>query len=246
MINKKSSVESVLEKIITKVEAKCNQEKKIVKRSVKRKLDDILLTNKRRKLTVHETSNEDIHCRICYDTTQQLPIIYPCKCKGTMGAVHLKCLERWLEESNRNSCELCGHQFLVARTPRYHVLHSIVIWLCLNQHQHQLYVRNLRSDSIRSVIITPMAIGCSYVCIVAADFYAKNNYDNFPPAQWTTYLLLTMMSLLLLSYFIWMYMAIQYHQKIWFYWWQKTSTVKIILDPENRTPINYKSNISQV
>lgn len=163
-----------------------------------------------------------------------------------MGAIHLKCLEHWLEESNRNSCELCGHRFNVMRTPRYNVLQSIIIWMCLNQRQHQLHVRSLKGDLFRSVIITPLAIGCCYVCIVAADFYAKNNYDNFPPARWTTYLLLAMMTLLLFSYFIWMYMAIQYHQRIWFYWWQKTSTVKIILNPENRTPINYKSNVSQV
>ncbi|XP_053989140.1 E3 ubiquitin-protein ligase MARCHF3-like [Hylaeus volcanicus] len=245
MMNEKSSVESVLEKIIEKLQVGCDQEKEIVKRSVKRKLDDILSTNKRRKLTARE-SFIDLHCRICYDTTQQLPVIYPCKCKGTMAAVHLKCLERWLEESNRNSCELCGHRFVVERTPRYRVVSSIVIWLCLNQHRQQLYVRNLRSDAIRSVVVTPMAIGCCYVCVVAADFYAKNNYDNFPSAQWATYLLLTMMSLLILSYFVWMYMAIQYHQKVWFYWWQKTSTVRIILDPENRTPINYKLNVSQV
>ena len=164
-----------------------------------------------------------------------------------MGAIHLKCLERWLEESNRNSCELCGYHFDVRRTPRYNILHSIIIWMCLNQQQHQLYVRSLKADLLRSIIITPMAIGCSYICIVAADFYAKNNYDNFPPARWTTYLLLAMMFLLLFSYFIWMYMAIQYHQKVWFYWWQKTSTVRVIFNPENRTSINYKSNIiSQV
>ncbi|XP_029050796.1 E3 ubiquitin-protein ligase MARCHF3-like isoform X1 [Osmia bicornis bicornis] len=242
MTNEKSSVESVLEKILTKIELECREEKRVIKHAIKRKIDDILVINKRRKLTL----NEEIQCRICYDSTQQLPIIYPCKCKGTMGAIHLKCLEHWLEESNRNSCELCGHQYEVRRTPRYHVLYSIIIWMCLNQQQHQLYVRSLKADLIRGIIITPMAIGCSYICIVAADFYANNNYDNLPPARWTTYLLLIMMSLLLFSYFIWMYMVIEYHQKVWFYWWQKTSTVTIILNPENITSINYKSNVSQV
>ena len=270
MIDEKSSVESVLEKVIAKVELRCSQEGSAAKRTVKRKLDDSLGTSKRRKLSLCESVDEEILCRICYDATQQLPVLYLCKCKvgesfpstrtlggipegnelnffkGTMGAVHLKCLERWLEESNRNSCELCGHQFVVRRTPRYHVLHSIVVWLCLNQQHHQLYVRSLRADLIRSAIITPMAIGCAYLCIIAADFYAKNNYDHFPPARWTVYLLLAMVCLLLFSYFLWMYMAIEYHQKVWFYWWQKTSTVRIVLDPENRTPINYKSNISQV
>ncbi|XP_060830180.1 E3 ubiquitin-protein ligase MARCHF3-like [Bombus pascuorum] len=247
MIGQRSSVESVLEKIIAKVEAESNQKNTGIKLTIKRKLNNSKHdSNKRAKLNLHESLDEATHCRICYDSSHQLPITYPCKCKGTMGAIHLKCLEHWLEESNRNSCELCGHQFEIRRTPRYHVLHSILIWVCLNQQQHQLYVRSLKADLLRSIIITPMAIGCSYICIVAADFYAKNNYDSFPPARWSTYLLLAMMSLLLFSYFIWMYMAIQYHQKIWFYWWQKTSTVRVILNPENRTSINYKSNVSQV
>lgn len=151
-----------------------------------------------------------------------------------MGAIHLTCLEHWLEESNRNSCELCGHQFHVKRTPRYRALQSIVIWLCLNQQQHQLFVRSLRIDLLRCIVITPVTIACSYICVVVADFYSINHYDNFPPARWTTYSLLAMMTLLIFSYFVWMYMIIQYHQKIWFYWWQKTSMVKIILPVKSK------------
>lgn len=78
MIDEKSSVESILEKIIAKIEVECSQEKKVTKCTIKRKLDESFGTNKRRKLISHE---EEIYCRICYDTIQQLPIIYPCKCK---------------------------------------------------------------------------------------------------------------------------------------------------------------------
>lgn len=145
-----------------------------------------------------------------------------------MGAIHLKCLERWLEESNRNVCELCGYEFRVQRTPRYKVLRSIVLWMCLNQNERETYARSARGDLLRCIIVTPMTIACSYICVIAADFYAMNNYDNFPPARWTTYSLLSMMALLILSCFIWIYMALQYHQKAWFHWWQKTSMVKII------------------
>ncbi|KYM94275.1 E3 ubiquitin-protein ligase MARCH3 [Cyphomyrmex costatus] len=164
-----------------------------------------------------------------------------------MGAIHLKCLERWLEESNRNNCELCGHEFRTERTPRYKVLQSIIIWLCLN-HSGQVYVRNVKADLLRCLIVTPVTIACSYICVVAADFYALNNYDNFPPARWTTYSLLSMMALLILSFFVWIYVTVQYHQKAWFYWWQKTSSVKIVnLIPENITlSRNDKCNVSQV
>lgn len=163
-----------------------------------------------------------------------------------MGAIHLKCLERWLEESNRNSCELCGHEFRVERTPRYNVLRSVIVWLWLNQ-DHQMYVRSVKADLLRCLLITPVTIACSYICVVAADFYGMNNYDNFPPARWTTYSLLSMMALLILSYFVWIYMTLQYHQKAWFHWWQKTSSVKIVdLTSGNIALVaNDKCNISE-
>lgn len=163
-----------------------------------------------------------------------------------MGPVHVKCLEHWLEESNRNSCELCGYEFQVERTPRYKAITSIIIWLCLSQHRRQLYMHNLRTDLLRCLVVTPVTIICSYICVIGADFYAMNNYNNFPPARWTTYSLIVMMALLIFSYFIWIYMTVQYHQNAWFCWWQKTSAVKITLPSENRTLINNKSSISQV
>ena len=152
--------------------------------------------------------------------------------QGTIGAIHQTCLEQWLEESNRNSCELCRYEFQLERTLRYRALQSIPIWMWLGQGRHRLYARNLHSDILRCLIVTPLTIACSYVCIVASDFYSKNNYDNFPPARWTTYSLLAMMTLIIFSYFVWMYSAIGYHQRVWFYWWQKTSVVKLTLPLE--------------
>lgn len=167
-----------------------------------------------------------------------------------MGAIHLKCLERWLEESNRNSCELCGYEFQVERTPRYtSILRSIIVWLCLSQDEHQMYARSVKADLLRCLVVIPVTIACSYICVVAADFYAMKNYDNFPPARWTTYSLLSMMALLILSFFVWIYMALQYHQKAWFYWWQKSSIVKVVnLRLKNATLEikNEKRNISEI
>ncbi|XP_074116167.1 E3 ubiquitin-protein ligase MARCHF2 [Cotesia typhae] len=166
-----------------------------------------------------------------------------------MGAIHLSCLERWLEESNRNSCELCGYQFDIERTPRYSALHSIIIWMCTKQEEQQLFVRNIRVDLIRCMIATPLTLGSTYVCIVAADFYSTNNYDNFPPARWTTYSLIAMMILVVFSYFAWIYMALQYHQRVWFYWWQKTSVVKLkhhhtSMEDVNKNLTMYRSRMS--
>jgi hypothetical protein len=37
-------------------------------------------------------------CRVCYgdDTTDENPLISPCKCKGSMKYIHYKCLKNWL------------------------------------------------------------------------------------------------------------------------------------------------------
>lgn len=39
-------------------------------------------------------------CWVCYDSerTDAGPMIFPCKCKGDLAAVHHDCLKRWLIE----------------------------------------------------------------------------------------------------------------------------------------------------
>lgn len=82
MIGQRSSVESVLEKIIAKVEAESNQKNTGIKLTIKRKLNNSKHdSNKRAKLNLHDSLDEATHCRICYDSSHQLPITYPCKCK---------------------------------------------------------------------------------------------------------------------------------------------------------------------
>lgn len=48
-------------------------------------------------------------CRICYEDEDEL--ITPCQCDGTMAFVHKECIERWIEISNRETCELCHAAF---------------------------------------------------------------------------------------------------------------------------------------
>jgi hypothetical protein len=47
-------------------------------------------------------------CRICLeDETEEMPFIHPCKCIGTMGNVHLSCIQRWITVRKEPDCELC-------------------------------------------------------------------------------------------------------------------------------------------
>lgn len=76
--------------------------------------------------------SEEAVCRICWSTEAEdreagnydeelNPILSPCKCTGTQGSIHLKCLRSWLETKrtrrvhkgqvmlkfNRTECEIC-------------------------------------------------------------------------------------------------------------------------------------------
>ena len=44
-------------------------------------------------------------CRICLENEGY--IISPCGCTGTCGAIHLKCLQQWIDISAATSCEIC-------------------------------------------------------------------------------------------------------------------------------------------
>ncbi|KAM7441358.1 hypothetical protein ABFA07_009539 [Porites harrisoni] len=58
-------------------------------------------------------------CWVCYDSerTDAGPMIFPCKCKGDLAAVHHDCLKRWLIESSGDSrsdshkCKVCGEEY---------------------------------------------------------------------------------------------------------------------------------------
>lgn len=49
-----------------------------------------------------------IFCRICHDEGD---LVSPCNCTGTVGLVHIMCLEKWLSTDRGPSCELCGFEF---------------------------------------------------------------------------------------------------------------------------------------
>lgn len=59
-------------------------------------------------------------CRICLESTGAL--ISVCECKGYSGYVHAECIEKWIHESGRGSCEICQSGFKTTtkhRSSRY-------------------------------------------------------------------------------------------------------------------------------
>ncbi|KPJ03699.1 E3 ubiquitin-protein ligase MARCH3 [Papilio xuthus] len=146
-----------------------------------------------------DNSIEDM-CRICHggDTfCQELgDLISACSCRGTVGRVHVRCLERWLTESGKSRCELCGIRYVTRRVHRYGVPRSLVMWI-LSQNAKQLMV-----DTLGIVLMSPLAILAAWLS--GKTFAALISQENHTsPAPWplaSTFVLacMTLVSLLLL------------------------------------------------
>ncbi len=55
-------------------------------------------------------------CRICFENkSQNLPLISPCLCEGSIKYVHQNCLKKWLIKSNIKpelaKCEICKYKY---------------------------------------------------------------------------------------------------------------------------------------
>ncbi|XP_047022682.1 uncharacterized protein LOC124632067 [Helicoverpa zea] len=98
----------------------------------------------------------DSMCRICHSGEALSPelgrLISACSCRGTVGRVHVKCLERWLTESGKSRCELCGTRYVTRRVHRYGVPRALVMWV-LSQNAKQLMV-----DSLGIMLMSPLAV----------------------------------------------------------------------------------------
>lgn len=74
-----------------------------------------------------------------------------------MGSIHLSCLERWLNESGLDKCELCLFQFVAERIRRYTIWQSMIIWV-----RHPIQRSRLWSDF--SVMITLTIVVVVLIC----------------------------------------------------------------------------------
>ncbi|XP_030567776.1 uncharacterized protein LOC115767616 [Drosophila novamexicana] len=62
--------------------------------------------------SVHSANEFGNSCRICRWNRSDMEIINcPCKCKGSVGYIHLKCLKRWIMHRRDNRCEICNATF---------------------------------------------------------------------------------------------------------------------------------------
>ncbi|VVC27778.1 Zinc finger, RING-CH-type,Zinc finger, RING/FYVE/PHD-type [Cinara cedri] len=101
-----------------------------------------------------------VFCKICLSggSDEQL-LIQPCTCKGSMGHVHLSCLERWLNENGVGRCELCHFEFNVEERLRYTAGRALLIWSRSPNHRDSLRI------DFTVILIMTLIVGILLTCV---------------------------------------------------------------------------------
>ncbi|VDP15214.1 unnamed protein product [Soboliphyme baturini] len=173
--------------------------------------------------------NEDVAvCRICHSgefssPTKGEPLISPCNCRGTVGVCHRTCLEKWLSSSNTDKCELCNYHYSTERRPKpllqpfdnraamsfyMQKLEGIVQrWNCDGQivltflmHPGSPSVRrNLIADIVCWIVLTPLAVASTWLCVCGAVHYAQLGINSIEVPG-----LISLAIFLLVTYSVWL------------------------------------------
>uniref|UniRef100_A0A914XKI9 RING-CH-type domain-containing protein n=1 Tax=Plectus sambesii TaxID=2011161 RepID=A0A914XKI9_9BILA len=100
-------------------------------------------------------------CRICHlqNDSPSDPLIFPCRCSGTMQFVHTSCLVHWLEISTKKMCpsprcELCGYFYKTRH--------------CFNLQRVHLPHLDGRDKVLHTVFLLVFAVmvGCSVLSVL--------------------------------------------------------------------------------
>lgn len=177
-----------------------------------------------------EESSSLKRCRICFMSTESLPsgsklsclskmfnhhssldrksqpkddelLTNVCFCRGSVGAVHKSCLQKWLSISNSTSCDLCHGSFkhLLIQKPKtfsdfLSSSSSTMSW------KSYFWV-----DILSFVLLTPVTSVSLSLCLKGLLYYAKSVAEYIS--------LITLMALLITTYIMWLITCSYQHLK---------------------------------
>lgn len=165
-----------------------------------------------------------VFCKICLcgESDEKL-LIQPCTCKGSMGHVHLSCLERWLNEYGIGKCELCHFQFSVEERLRYTAGTALLRWFQIPSHQE-----SLRVDVIVMVFLTVVAAFLLFGVFMGHQSISEITGEQEDLA--VTIVVLIFITCLLLCYFLIMSMLIKDQFLPWWRWWRNCKVIVLKRD----------------
>lgn len=90
-------------------------------------------------------------CRICRYLRTDMPLIpCPCLCSGSVGYVHLKCLQRWIRFRSDNHCEICHQEYTIPPEKKNYTL-------LLKSFFRAKYLGTIMKTLLSLISVTPLA-----------------------------------------------------------------------------------------
>ncbi|XP_037283384.2 E3 ubiquitin-protein ligase MARCHF3 [Rhipicephalus microplus] len=154
-------------------------------------------------------------CRICHEGDHRLPLLSICLCSGTMGLVHLLCLEHWLSTSGSEACEICHYHFNVERRPRH-----FCEWV-----NSASVRRALVGDLLCFGLLSPLTFLCGVLCLHGA---AQQVLQR---RLWESVGLAALAFMLFTVYSAWTVLTFRYHYSCWRKWRVANLYVKVVDPP---------------
>lgn len=172
-------------------------------------------------------SDSELICRICHGGESIDDLLTPCRCRGSIALVHLKCLERWLKESNHSSCELCQHHFKILREPKYGILWSIMVFL----RHPGFHLKEIILDLMAFTIYTPSAVASTYMLMLICEALVKNNIvtTGSVSSHIIAFSAVFGMAAIDFTYSSWLIMTLQKHVDAWREWYNANSRIRVVL-----------------
>ncbi|EDO36525.1 predicted protein [Nematostella vectensis] len=132
-------------------------------------------------------------CWVCYDTTRTDagPMIFPCKCKGDVAAVHHECLRRWLLESTSSEsrdpprCKVCDEEYILTEgrtwlpnglTVRYWSVTIVILSVMVASPTGAYMVCFMPLSTACKVLIVGMSVIMEYLCLRLLGFNIVSVY----------------------------------------------------------------------
>ncbi|KAF2895059.1 hypothetical protein ILUMI_11116 [Ignelater luminosus] len=172
------------------------------------------------------TSVNSTVCRICHTNTPNENLISPCNCKGSLAYVHLSCLERWLNQSSRNYCELCMYHYNAIQTQRYGLWEGILMWT-----RHPRNRTHVQSDILISILLTIVTVGLVAVCLLGMQYFVIEGRKLGISRAWTKGAICFFLAIVVTGYVVTLYLLIKDQVVPWYNWWKNTVDVRLTLTP---------------
>lgn len=144
---------------------------------------------------------------------------------GSLAFVHLSCLERWLNQSGRDTCELCTFRFEAEQTRRYSVYQGLRIW-----YKHPRHLSQLRADLVIGLVLTGVTLGLCSICIGGMKYFVLEGFRVGISYVWTEGVISFFLTVIILGYFTTIYLMVRDHIVPWYHWWNRCVNVRLILD----------------